>query len=80
MENSHARERMESTWESRQQQVESSWETEAACGSRGRSEESQTERWERSNLDEIVGVSWRKNEDDPEMDGERGMSKEWMRN
>ena len=29
------------------------------------------ERWERSNLVKIVGDPWRKNEDDPEMDGEK---------
>ena len=30
-----------------------------------------TERWERSNLEMIVAVPWRKNEDDAKMDGER---------
>ena len=29
------------------------------------------ERWERSNLDKIVEVLWRTNEDDSEMDGEK---------
>ena len=29
------------------------------------------ERWDRSNLEMVVAVPWRKNEDDPKMDGER---------
>ena len=29
------------------------------------------ERWDRSNLEMIVAVPWRKNEDDAKMDGER---------
>ena len=28
-------------------------------------------RWDRSNLEMVVAVPWRKNEDDPKMDGER---------
>ena len=38
LESSRACGRTESTWASRQQQVKSSWEKEAACGSRGRSD------------------------------------------
>ena len=29
------------------------------------------ERWDRSNLEMVVAVPWRKKEDDPKMDGER---------
>ena len=29
------------------------------------------ERWDRSNLEMVVAAPWRKNEDDPKMDGER---------
>ena len=32
---------------------------------------SQRERWDRSNLEMVVAVPWRQNEDDPKMDGER---------
>ena len=32
------------------------------------------ERWDRSNLEMVVSVPWRRNEDDPEMDGERQKS------
>ena len=35
------------------------------------SEEPAKERWDRSNLEMVVAVPWRKNEDDPKMDGER---------
>ena len=47
-----------------------SWETEATFWLTRRSRRKpERERWERGNLNKIVGVPWRKNEDDPEMDG-----------
>ena len=64
MENCCARGRTGSALASRQQQVKSSWETEAACASGDQSGGS------RSNLDKIVAVPWHKNEDDPGTDGE----------
>ena len=47
-------------------------EREAVYGSRGRSRRSlEGERWERNNLNKIVGVPWCENEGDPEMGGEK---------
>ena len=40
-------------------------------GTRNGVEPTRTERWDRSNLEMIVAVPWRKNEDDAKMDGER---------
>ena len=70
-ENCRACERKACVWGARQPSEKSLLENQTACGSRDGPKETATERCERSNLEMIVAVPWRKNEDDEKMDGER---------